>query len=359
MGATQKRKKQGQQDISQKDILYYTYASSTRPSFLTRCVFSGFHYVLRWIFVRTDGRLLIRSFCTCAFLGAACIVLIGITPADCVRVFSARDYERPSEIYAVGMDGKPLLITEFYRQARRIISLEKKETVPQKEETQIDDPLDARVIRTLLSTEDSRFFSHFGIDLAGIFRAIWINLRSGKVREGASTITQQVARLRFLNRERHIVRKIKEAFLAVLLEIRYAKRKIIEDYLNMLPLGHGTNGIETASRFYFGKHYQELSWGESAILASLTTRPSYFSPIRHPIRSVEKVRVTLQRLVENGQLSAIEAVQEWESLRTEFYATLNRSPNDSAFQQRLNMHPYVTAYVRNQLPSEFRNNRIL
>ena len=365
-----------------EDILYYTHSSLNRPSFLTRCVFSAFHSLMRGIFVRADGKLLIRSFLLFAFMGGACIVLIGITPADCFRVFSARDYERPSEIYAIGTDGKPMLIAEFYRQARKVISLEKQIATPsdnllrnnskktgRQEETQtlvqkekevpLDDPLDSRVIRTLLSTEDSRFFSHFGVDPAGILRAIWINIRSGKVREGASTITQQVARLRFLNRERHIVRKIREAFLAILLEIRYSKRKIIEDYLNMLPLGHGTNGIETASRFYFNKHYQELSWGESAILASLTTRPSYFSPIRHPTHSIGKVRVTLQKLVENGQLSATEARQEWENLRTGFYAILNRSPNDSAFQQRLNMHPYVTAYIRHQLPPQFRNNRIL
>ncbi|MCE9597883.1 MAG: transglycosylase domain-containing protein [Spirochaetia bacterium] len=178
-------------------------------------------------------------------------------------------------------------------------------------------------------------------------------LIAGRIREGASTITQQVARLRFLSSERSMFRKIREAFLAVLLELRYSKRAILEMYLNEVPLGHGTLGVEAAADFYFGKSHTDLSWGESALLASLTTRPRDFSPLTNPNESRKKVRVVLRKLVETGTISIKEAEAEYKDLEDNFYSTLNRSPNDTAFNRRMNLFPYVTEYVKNSLPDEF------
>ncbi|MCB1319280.1 MAG: transglycosylase domain-containing protein, partial [Leptospiraceae bacterium] len=168
-----------------------------------------------------------------------------------------------------------------------------------------------------------------------------------------------VARLRFLSRDRHIIRKMREAFLALLIEMRHSKSEIMEIYLNTVPLGHGTNGIEAAARFYFDKSYRELDWGEAAVLSAMTTSPSTYSPLKKPEQSRRKVGVVLNRLVQNGDITVREAEEQFRSLTEHFYATLNRSPNDSSFQQRLNLHPYATEYVKAQLPSEFRGRVLM
>jgi penicillin-binding protein 1A len=192
-----------------------------------------------------------------------------------------------------------------------------------------------------------------GVDPQGILRASMVNMMAGEVKEGASTITQQVARLRFLSNERTALRKIREAFLAVLLELRYRKKSILEMYLNEVPLGHGTLGVEAAADFYFGKSHKDLSWGESALLASLTTRPRDFSPLSNPNGSRRKVRIVLRKLVETGTISVEEAQNAWADLEEHFYAELNRSPNDTAFNRRMNDFPYVSEFVKKSIPEEF------
>lgn len=122
----------------------------------------------------------------------------------------------------------------------------------------------------------------------------------------------------------------------------------MEIYLNEIPLGHGTIGVGAAARFYFRKDVKDLTWGESALLASLTTRPTEFSPLVNPNSSSAKVRVVFKKFVENGILDVKTAEKEYESF-SEYYITLNRSPNDSAFGDRLNRFPYFTEYVRKNL----------
>ncbi len=320
---------------------------------LQRVFFYGYHLSLRSILAIGKGDL--RSLALCLALLFALlsgtVFLLAYEPYTYYHLFYGQGYERPSELYGLDEDGKAVLIAEFYRQARRPIQLEK--TFADKS------AMESKVVRTFLASEDARFFYHPGIDPFAILRAFWVNVFAGKIKEGASTINQQVARLRFLSQERSLMRKLKEAVLALLLELRYSKQEIIEDYLNMVPLGHGTNGVEAGARFYFHKSIQELSWGETAILASLTTRPREFSPLLHRDHSLEKVKITLQKLVERGELSAKQASAELEQLKSKYYAILNRSPNDSAFRQRLNLFPYVSAFVRNQLPKPFRSEDLL
>ena len=276
---------------------------------------------------------------------------MGITVLDYYRILYDTDYDRPSIIYGLDDNDKYVPIAEFYRQARRVVHLEKTRNNPK--------PLNAKIIRTFISSEDTRYYKHFGIDLQSIVRAAYINLLAGRVKEGASTITQQVARLRFLNNDRSLLRKIREMFFSWCLELHFSKKQIIEIYLNMVPLGHGTNGIEAASQFYFSKGYRSLSWGEAAVLASLTTRPNIFSPLQNPRASMKKVQITLRKLIESGDISIKEAEKEFQNLIQNYYLTLNRSPNDSAFNQRLNLYPYVTEYVREELEPRFRNNGII
>ncbi|MBX7057094.1 MAG: PBP1A family penicillin-binding protein [Leptospirales bacterium] len=310
-----------------------------RSGLLSRVIFHGFSRYWRRLLGERDDAALLRAAAALAGCFAAAGVLIAATPADFFLVWRYDRYDEPSIVYALNSEGKYEPIAEYYQHARRVIELP----------AAGPSGLDSKVVRCFLATEDNDFFYHPGVDMQGILRAMAVNLLAGEVKEGASTITQQVARLRFLNADRSLVRKVREAFIATLFELRYDKRRIMEIYLNTVPLGMGAYGVEAASQFYFGKSYDQLSWGEAAVLASMTTRPEEFSPFKNPQASIRKVRIVFAKLVESGYLSAAEAESEFRQLDQNFYATLDRSPNDSAFNQRLNRFPYVTEYVRQML----------
>lgn len=315
-----------------------------RSGFFTRAVFYAYNRLMqRWL--GTDPvRQLPRALLVFFVLGLVVVALISATPADPFLVFGDGGYERPSIIYARDGRGQNVPIAEFYRFSRRVIHLREKPF----------QGLASPAARAFIAMEDNQFERHFGVDVRGVLRAMVVNLLAGRIKEGASTITQQVARLRFLSRERSFVRKAREAVLAVLLELRSSKLEIMETYLNEVPLGHGTIGVEAAARFYFEKGSADLSWGEAAVLSALTTRPRDFSPLRNPRESRAKVRVVLRKLAENGIITLDEAAGQYASLETNFYQGLNRSPNDSAFRQRQNLHPYASEYVKMLLPREIR-----
>ena len=152
--------------------------------------------------------------------------------------------------------------------------------------------------QAVLASEDANFFRHGGIDAMGIGRAALADLRAGKVVEGASTISMQLARTLFLTRERTWRRKIEEAFVAVELEKNYSKPQILTLYLNLVNLGHGNYGVEAASRYYFGKPAAKLTLTEAATLAGIIPAPSRYSPYRIP-KTVEKNRDrVLRRMLE-------------------------------------------------------------
>ncbi|MDH5654281.1 MAG: transglycosylase domain-containing protein, partial [Spirochaetia bacterium] len=268
-------------------------------------------------------------------------LMLVASPADPFVVFLDKGYERPSIVYSVGEIGEDVAISEYYNFSRRVIHLDQKKA-------------ESKIAKCFVATEDNNFFTHFGIDIRGILRAAFVNVIAGKVKEGASTITQQAARLRFLSRKRSMLRKAREAFYALWMELRFSKPEILEIYFNEVPLGHGTIGVEAASQFYFDKNVFDLNWGEAAVIASLTTRPRDFSPLRDVNESRMKVRVVFKRLIENGMIDIREATLSYRNLEEDYYSVLNRSPNESAFGQRLNLHPYVSAYVRSVLPGKFK-----
>lgn len=137
------------------------------------------------------------------------------------------------------------------------------------------------LINALIAVEDTRFFEHPGLDIWGIFRAAWTNLRRGGKFEGASTITQQLARTLFLSPERTFRRKIRELILALKMEVVLTKDQILEMYLNQIYFGHGAYGIGSAALTYYGKGLAELSLPESAFLAGLPKAPSTYSPYKN------------------------------------------------------------------------------
>src|SRR3989442_1149256 len=152
----------------------------------------------------------------------------------------------------------------------------------------------------VIATEDRRFYSHFGVDPIGVARAVWQNYRRGRIVEGGSTITQQLTKVLFLTPDKSLERKMKEAALALELERRYSKDRILEMYMNQIYFGNGAYGVEAAARTYFGKSVTELSLKDAALLAGLPRAPSTYSPFEHPEAAKRRREVVLRRLVEYG-----------------------------------------------------------
>lgn len=160
------------------------------------------------------------------------------------------------------------------------------------------------LIKATLATEDRRFFEHFGLDIIGTARALLENARANEVVQGGSTLTQQLAKNLFLSPERSFKRKLKEAFLALLLELRYTKREILKMYLDRAYMGGGTFGVEAASQFYFSKSVRDINLAEAALLAGLFKAPSKFAPHIDLAASRARTNDVLNNLVDAGYMSA-------------------------------------------------------
>jgi len=163
------------------------------------------------------------------------------------------------------------------------------------------------LIKALVATEDTRFYSHRGLDYRGIARALYRNVRSGKVLEGGSTLTQQLAKVLFLTPERSYLRKIKEMALALKIEQRYTKQEILTLYLNQIYFGSGAYGVEAAAQTYFGKQAKDLSLAECALLAGIPRSPKYYSPFKSRESAFSRRSHVLNRLVVTGVISEAQA----------------------------------------------------
>ncbi len=158
----------------------------------------------------------------------------------------------------------------------------------------------------VMAIEDRRFYDHFGLDLWGMTRALFANVEAGRVVQGGSTITQQLAKNLFLTPERTFERKMEEALLAIWLEMKYSKDEILTLYLNRVYFGAGTYGVEAASRRYFDKSARELTLKEAAILAGLLKAPSRFAPTKDAEAAEDRAQVVLAAMEESGFITARE-----------------------------------------------------
>ena len=156
---------------------------------------------------------------------------------------------------------------------------------------------------SFISGEDKRFFKHSGIDLVGLSRAFVNNLRSGYLKEGGSTITQQVARLIFLSNNLSFQRKFKEIIISLLLDLKYNKTQILKLYLNNIYLGSGAYGVNEASQVYFGKLITELTLSEVALIAGLAPAPSIYSPYENIDLAINQRNKILKSMYSDGYIS--------------------------------------------------------
>ena len=159
------------------------------------------------------------------------------------------------------------------------------------------------LINATIYTEDKRFYSHNGFDYIRIIKSFFVNLKSGEIEEGASTITQQYARNLYLDFDRTYKRKIKEAYLAFKMEINYSKQEILEGYLNSINYGNGVFGIENASHYYFNKDAKDLSLAEATMLAGIPKYPQEYSPINNEKAAKKRQKQILDILVNNKYIS--------------------------------------------------------
>ncbi len=166
------------------------------------------------------------------------------------------------------------------------------------------------LMKGIVLTEDQRFLEHGGIDPRGILRSIYVNLRSGGYVQGASTITQQLARNIYLTRQRTITRKLKEMAVSIYLELNFSKDQILEKYLNEVYFGQSgsvaIHGVAEAAKFYFNKTLDELSIAEQALLGGIVRGPFYYSPFRHYERAKSRQEIVLGKMLEAGVITADE-----------------------------------------------------
>ena len=202
------------------------------------------------------------------------------------------------------------------------------------------------LIDAVIAIEDHRFFDHGALDLRSLARAVWVNARNGKVTEGGSTITQQLIKNRLLTPDRTMARKLREAWLATLVEWRYSKSQILEAYLNEIYLGQrgslAIRGMGAASRAYFAKEVHQLTPGEAALLAGMVRAPNTYSPVLNPERARQRRDVVLGRMRDLKTLDAA----AYERARKEPVRALARPrPGQPA--------PYFTDHVRQEVEERF------
>ncbi len=188
-------------------------------------------------------------------------------------------------------DCQQRLVYEFFQQKRTPVSLHE---IPQ------------MLKDALITVEDKRFYSHWGVDIIRIFGALFYNLKTMRKAQGASTITQQLARNMFLTQEKTFVRKLKELLLAFELERTYSKDEILEMYLNQVWFGAGAYGVEAASQVYFNKSVKDLTLPECALLAALPKAPQYYSPYVNPAQALKRRNLFLKMLYKAKKITKVE-----------------------------------------------------
>ena len=259
--------------------------------------------------------------------GAAIVLLlIGFLSRDLPSLEQLENYDPDlvTQIYSV--DGK--VLSELFVQKRVFVELY---NIP------------SHMQNAVIASEDRRFYEHWGLSLRSVARAIGINILSLSYRQGFSTLTQQLARnlYKTIGFEDSILRKIKEVITAIQIERTYTKDEILEMYLNTVHFGHGTYGVEAATKRFFGKESKELTIDESALLVGLLPSPASYSPVRHPERARKRRNTVLRLMKEQGYINHPEHAQ--------YRAMTLESITDEPIK---GLAPYFTEYVRRLLEKE-------
>lgn len=237
----------------------------------------------------------------------------------------------------------PSAVTRIYSTDKELLAelyLEKRDPVPLKS-------IPHYLKTAIITTEDKNFYKHSGVDLKGILRAIIKDILARKFVEGASTITQQLAKTLFLTSEKSIMRKIKEAFLAFQLEHRYTKDKILELYLNQIYLGSGAYGVESAAQTFFGKPAKDLNLAECALIAAMPKAPSRYSPLVNKDLAVKRRNIVLKQMANSSMIT--EAAYNESIKEIIIFGEQNKKPVKA---------PYFVEYVKEILEETLGSSRL-
>jgi len=246
--------------------------------------------------------------------------------------------EIPTRIY----DDKDRLISEYFLQKRILVPFKS---------------LPHDLIRAIIVKEDREFYSHKGINLQGIMRAFFVNLTAGHIRQGGSTLTQQLAKVLFTSQKRSYFRKLKEIWLALQIEKLYTKDEILEMYFNQIYFGHGAYGIESASRFYLGKSCQDLDFIECCLLAILPNAPNYYSPLRNPEIAQKQHWRLVSQMIKMGYADAKEATRDFKSFWAS-YLTKGRTSEQFSWNVRVDNAPHFTEYIRQRMYQKYGDKKL-
>jgi len=228
-----------------------------------------------------------------------------------------------SKVYSIDMQ----VIYEYYEEKRSFVPLEE---------------MPEHLIQAVIATEDRKFYDHWGMDLRRLFGAILKNIVSVQFKEGASTLTQQLARQLYLSLEKTIDRKIKELITAIQIERTYTKQEILEMYLNHMYFGHGAYGGQSAAVKYFGKDLQDLTADECAILVGLLKAPNNYTPIRFPNKALTRRNIVLS------------AMHQMEYLTSDEYRDLIKKPIIvHSGETTTGLAPYFTEYIRQIMQEKY------
>ncbi len=257
-------------------------------------------------------------------VGAGAGVLVGLL-RDLPSLDGLEEYQ-PSITTTLYTD-KDEPFASFYEQRRSLLPLAK---------------IPVHLKQAVLAVEDARFYEHRGLSPRAIARATLTNLLARRKSQGGSTITQQLARVLFLTPEKSFSRKLKEALLAIQIERKYSKDKILELYFNQVYFGHGAYGVEAAAQTYFKKSVEQLSLAEAAMVAGLPSAPNRFSPIADPTRARRRRDHVLNRMVEQRTISRAQA------------EAASRTPFDERlFTRSRTIAPYFVEHIRQSLEETY------
>ncbi len=215
------------------------------------------------------------------------------------------------------------------------------------------------VQQAFLAAEDQNFYLHSGFDLPGIIRAIVVDILSGDIRQGGSTITQQLVKQLYTGGERTMRRKLIEIFVAREFEKKYTKKQILEMYLTQIYFGHGVYGVNSASRFFFDKDLKNLSAVEAALLASIPSAPKYYSPLKNPRGAFEKSRQVLYAMINAGNIGKEDAARQFNEFWLAYLDDIKiKFPTLGIRSRGFDRAPYFTEYIRQILIEKYGEKQV-
>lgn len=276
----------------------------------------------RWREYIVDGIIIIVIFSLFGSIGYAFFTLPSTENLENLQLMSA------TQVYDI--NGQ--LVSKLFEENRTVVSINN---------------MALTLRQAIIANEDSRFYKHMGIDPLGIMRAVIVDIKTGSLVEGGSTITQQLAKNMFLTQERTFMRKLKEVLLALIIESRFSKQEILQAYLNQVYFGEGAYGVEAASQVYFGKHADDLTLAESAMLAGLPRGPNLYSPYIDLKAALNRRSVVLNSMAKLGYITDKEA----EQASSEPLVLAGK-------KRRVVQASYFLDYIASQLVSKYGANRV-